>query len=205
LVALFAVARPATWNRRADFMIVVSVRSSRVLHQQGRLAVTPKGFHQHLRDARDEVYLGTTVYRELEEELLGRTDLDESAGRGQLGLHPYHADRLTEPTRWLVEHDAVSAECVAFGINMVSGNYEVACLICIPDEEFWSRHGGAFLPNCEAADLQTYSTLDTDGLRDLILDGRWTNEGLFALIEGLRRLAVRYPDRLALPEIEALS
>jgi transcriptional regulator with XRE-family HTH domain len=201
-VALFAVARSATWSRKADFLIVVSRRSSRVLNQQGRLAVIPKGFHQHLRDARDEVCLGTTVYRELEEELLGRTDLDESTGRGRLGLHPYHVDRLTPATRWLANHDAVTAQCVAFGFNTVSGNYEFACLMCVPDEEFWSLHGGSFLPNWEAADLQTYSTLDTDGLRDLILDGRWTNEGLFALVEGLRRLAVRYPERVQLPEIE---
>src|SRR5262249_47276491 len=134
--ALFAVARPGNWSRRADFLIVVSVRSSRGLHQQGRVAVTPKGVHQHLRDARGEVSLGVTIYRELEEELLGRADIDESTGRERLGLHPYHAARLTEPVRWLAEHNAVSAECVAFGFNLVSGNYEFACLMCIPDEEF---------------------------------------------------------------------
>jgi hypothetical protein len=157
-----------------------------------------------MREPREEVSLGVTVYRELEEELLGRTEFDEATRRDRLGLDPYHPDRMTAPTRWLAEQDTVEAYCTAFGVNLVSGNYEFACLLCVPDEEFWSLHGAAFLPNWEAADLQTYSTLDTDGLRNLIVDDRWTNEALFSLLEGLHRLAQLYPERVQLPQVELL-
>ena len=68
---------------------------------------------------------------------------------------------------------------MGFGINLLTGNYEFGCLMYLSDEEFWARHGGACLPNWEADDMQTFSTADADGLRDMIADGRWTNEGLF--------------------------
>jgi transcriptional regulator with XRE-family HTH domain len=203
-VALFAVARPAGTGRPADFLIVVQRRSSRVLNVPGRLAVIPKGFHQHMRDAREEVCLSATVYRELEEELFGRRDFDEATGRSQLGLVPHHVNLLTEPMRWLVDHDAIDARCVGFGVNLMTGNYEFACLICIPDEEFWKRYGGAFLPNWEAADVQTYSSANPDALAELILDHRWTDEGLFAFLEGLRRLKTLHPERVHLPELQPL-
>jgi hypothetical protein len=47
--------------------------------------------------------------------------------------------------RWLLDRrqtDAYHVECVGFGINMVSGNYEFPCLILIDDEEWWARYGG---------------------------------------------------------------
>jgi transcriptional regulator with XRE-family HTH domain len=204
IIALFVVARPASWDHEADFLIVVQKRSHRVLNLQGSLTVIPRGFHQHMRDARGEVSLGATVYREVEEELLGRDDFDESTGRERLGVTAHHVDRLTEPMRWLSDHDAVSVQCVALGMNLVTGNYEFACLICVPNEDFWTLHGGACLPNWEAADIQTHSSLDPDGLRELILDDTWTDGGLFALLEGLRRLADQYPERVRLPDLEWL-
>jgi hypothetical protein len=47
------------------------------------------------------------------------------------------------------------------------------------------------------------SRLETAGLQALITDPRWSNEGLFAFLEGLRRLAeLDTVSRLALPTIE---
>jgi len=201
---LFAVARPASWAGPADFLIVVQRRSARVLNVHGGLSVIPKGFHQHLVDARSEVSVGSTIYRELDEELFGRGDYDEGAGRPNVRLNPHHVERLTAPMRWLTENDACRAECVGLGLNLMTGNYDFACLMCFPDEEFWARFGGDCLPNWEAADVQTYSTADPDGLRELIADERWTNEGLFALLEGLRRLAELYPERVQLPNLEVV-
>jgi hypothetical protein len=203
-LALFAIARPASWNRVADFLLVVQQRSDRVLNVHGGLAVIPKGFHQHAVSARDEVYIGATLYRELEEELFGRAEFDASPGRGAVGLNPYTLDRLSEPMRWLAERDAVTAECVAFGLNLVTGNYEFANLLCIHDDDFWTRHGGSCLPNWEAEDVQTYSSSDAAGLAELVHDDRWTNEGLFALLEGLSSLARRFPERVELPRWEML-
>lgn len=201
-VCLLAIARPARWDRRPDFLLVVQQRSDRVLNVHRRLAVIPKAFHQHLVSARDEVSLGSTVYRELEEELFGRADVDELAGRRQPGLDPYHLERLSAPMRWLTERSAVEAECVAFGLNLLTGNYEFAVLITVSDEEFWARYGGACLPNWESVEIQAYSSADAASLRRLIDDDRWTSEGLFALTEGLRRLAEISPERVSLPRLQ---
>jgi hypothetical protein len=107
--------------------------------------------------------------------------------------------------RWLGQNGAYGAECTGCGINLSTGEYWFTCLVCVPDERFWAQHGSACLPNWEAADLQTYSTADPDGLARLIVDERWSSESLMALLEGLRRLSERYPDRVSLPAIEFLS
>jgi hypothetical protein len=47
------------------------------------------------------------------------------------------------------------------------------------------------------------SSRDTDGLTALAHDPRWSNEGLFAYLEGLRRLAeFDTSDRVAAPTID---
>jgi hypothetical protein len=94
-------------------------------------------------------------------------------------------------------------ECVGFGINLLSGNYEFACLILIDDEEWWRRFGSLIEANWEIERIRLYSSRDTDGLRDLMLDPRWSNEGLFAFGQGLRRLAeLDGTQRVAAPRIE---
>jgi hypothetical protein len=104
--------------------------------------------------------------------------------------------------RWLAERGAYTAECAGFGINLSTGEFWFACLASVPDEEFWEEHGGACLPNWEASDVQTYSTAESGRLQELITDERWTSEGLFAFLEGLRRLADRFPERVSLPDLE---
>jgi hypothetical protein len=199
---LFAIARPASWAHPADFLLVIQQRSDRVLNVPGSLSVMPRAFHQHLVDAQEEVALGMTVARELEEEMFGRIDVDESRGRSELALNPQSASRRPAPMRWLAERGAYTAECAGFGINLSTGEFWFACLACVPDEEFWEEHGGSCLPNWEASDVQTYSTAEPGRLQELITDERWTSEGLFAFLEGLRRLADRFPERVSLPDLE---
>jgi hypothetical protein len=94
-------------------------------------------------------------------------------------------------------------ECVGFGINLLSGNYEFACLILIDDEEWWARFGSQVEANWEIERIRLYSSRDTAGLRDIMRDPRWSNEGLFALAQGLRRLAeLDRTQRVAAPRIE---
>ena len=93
-------------------------------------------------------------------------------------------------------------ECTGFGINLVSGNYEFASLVVIEDEEFWPRFGGDIEANWESVELRQYSTLDADMISELTTDESWSNEGLFALLQGLRRLAEIGGDRVAIPAIE---
>jgi hypothetical protein len=107
---------------------------------------------------------------------------------------------------WLVDRRTSGGSrtgCVAFGINLVTGNYEFACLIVISDEDWWQHFGHRVEANWEASRVRRYSSRDTDGLAALAADPRWSNEGLFAFLEGLRRLAqLDTGGRVAAPTID---
>jgi hypothetical protein len=203
VLALTAIARPADpYRGDADYLLLVQERSGRVLNAARRLAVIPKGFHQPLKDFRRDAQVGATLRREMEEELFGRPDIDNTLD-DLLTADPMHATRLSEPMRWLTEQPGrLRMESTAFGFNLVSGNYEFASLIVIEDEDFWTRYGGVVEANWESATLRQYSTTDTDLVTDLLRDGAWSNEGLFAMMQGLRRLAEIGGERVKLPPIE---
>src|SRR6266545_1680388 len=207
-VALLAAARPGTRHgeREPDYVLLVQERSARVLNVTGRLAVVPKAFHGPTSEAAEEAHLSASLERELEEELLGREDLEQVSERSFRRVDPFATDQLSEPMRWLAERrqtDAYRLECVGFGINMVTGNYEFPCLIVIDDEEWWQRYSGQIEANWEMARVRRYSSRDTAGLQALVADPRWSNEGLFGFLEGLRRLAeLDTVSRVALPDIE---
>jgi transcriptional regulator with XRE-family HTH domain len=203
--ALMAVARPATGERPADYLLLIQERSGRVANVVGKLAVIPKAFHQPIVDAHGERHLSTTLRRELEEELLGRDDLESLIVAGPRKAAPFHDEALSDPMAWLLGHghEASRLECTAFGINMVTGNYEFACLIVIDDEEWWESYGATVETNWEALRLRCYSSLDTPALAHLVADPNWSNEGLFAYLEGLRRLGeLDASGRTAVPPIE---
>ncbi|MBQ6643769.1 MAG: transcriptional regulator [Saccharopolyspora sp.] len=203
-LALCAIARPADpYRGPADFALLVQERSGSVLNAAGQLAVIPKGFHQPLKEPRAEARIGATLRREVEEELFGRAEVDSTAGESRVAS-PMHRTRLSEPMRWLSDDpDRVRMECTGFGFNLVSGNYEFASLVVIEDEEFWARYGGAIEANWEASGLRLYSTEDRELLNQLVADERWSNEGLFALLQGIRRLGERDDPRLDLPTVDA--
>jgi hypothetical protein len=207
-VALLAIARPGMRRGRgeADFVLLIQERSARVLNSAGKLAVVPKAFHAPTVEPAGEVSLSASLERELEEELLGRADLEQLSEDSYRQADPFHPDRLSEPMRWLLDRvhtDAYRTECLGFGINMVTGNYEFPCLIVIDDEEWWARYGGCVQANWEIARIRCYSSRDTAGLQALAVDPRWSNEGLFAFLEGLRRLAqLDTGSRLGLPKID---
>ncbi|GII01767.1 hypothetical protein [Planobispora takensis] len=205
-LALFAVARPGSRARRGtpDYLLLIQERSGHVLNSARRLAVIPKAFHEPLVDYADDTQLAATLEREMEEELFGRDDVDSTEG-GLVDADPMHPTRLSEPMRWLYDRAGGShwrMECTGFGLNLVSGNFEFASLIVIEDEEWWTRYGGRIRANWESHGLRRYSTLDRSVLKSLTLDPAWSNEGLFALTHGLRRLADIDDQRVNLPTIE---
>jgi hypothetical protein len=208
-VALLAAARPGSraGRRPTDYALLVQERSPTVLNVVGRLAVIPKAFHGPTVEPAAEADLSTSVHRELEEELLGRDELGNVFDQGLRKVDPFHTDLLSEPLRWLLDHQDPSAyrlEIVGFGVNLLTGNYEFPCLILINDDEWWARFGGQIEANWEIRQVRLYSSRDGAGLQDLMLDSRWSNEGLFAFIEGLRRLAeLDTASRVTVPEIEA--
>jgi hypothetical protein len=204
-LALLAIARSQNRSRRGqpDYLFLIQERSGHVLNSARRLAVIPKAFHEPLVDFRDDVQVSATLEREMEEELFGR-DVDSTGGDTRRA-DPMHLSRLSEPMRWLMERPGSGAwrmECTGFGFNLVSGNFEFASLIVVEDDEWWDRFGGHVEANWESDSLRRYSSLDTDLLTSLALHPAWSNEGLFALLLGFRRLAEIGGERVRLPEIE---
>lgn len=202
-LALLAIARPAAPHRgEADYLLLIQERSGHVINAARRLAVIPKGFHQPMADYRADARISATLWREMEEELFGRDDIDNTVTE-QRRADPMHPTRLSEPGRWLMDDPGrVRMECTGFGLNLVSGNYEFPSLIVIEDEEFWSRYGGEVEANWESSTLRQYSSLDRHLLTELIDDVAWSNEGLFAFLQGLRRLAEIGGSRVDSPTIE---
>ncbi|MGH4011292.1 MAG: helix-turn-helix transcriptional regulator [Pseudonocardiaceae bacterium] len=203
VVALCAIARPSdAYRGAADYVLLVQERSGYVLNAARQLAVIPKGFHEPLADYRVDAQVGATLRREMEEELFGRSDIDSTISR-HIVAAPMHPSRLSEPMRWLSETPhAMRMECTGFGLNLVSGNYEFAALVVIDDEEFWHRYGGHIEANWESAGLRLYSSLDRELISELVVDERWSNEGLFALIQGLRRLGELGGKQVNRPTVE---
>ncbi len=203
-LALCAFARPATFHRdRADYVLLVQERSGNVINAARRLAVIPKGFHQPMTDYRSDAKITATLLREMEEELFGRQEIDSTVNR-QSAADPMHLSRLSEPMRWLLLDNpaALRIECTGFGLNLVSGNYEFACLVVVESDDFWSRYGGQVEANWESSALRQYSSLDTESLAELVTEDTWSNEGLFALTQGLPRLKQIGGDRVRVPDIE---
>ena len=190
--------------RQDDYLVLVQRRSSRVLNSNERLALVPKAFHQPMVEPFLECSLFQTIVRELEEELLGRDDL---SGTENFRLaEPLHRNHMTQPMKWLMDRARTKifrTLCVGFGLDTITGNYEFACLCVIDDPAWWDIFGGHVTANWESSGLFRFSTKDSDGLTLLVMDKRWSNEGLFAFLVGLRRLAaVGDARRLSIPHIE---
>jgi hypothetical protein len=203
-LALCAFARPADpYRGPADYVLLVQERSGSVVNAARQLAVIPKGFHQPLTDFRGDARIAATLRREMEEELFGREDIDNTINE-QHAADPMHSARLSAPMRWLLKEnlDALRMECTGFGLNLVSGNYEFACLIVVDSDDFWERFGGQIEAGWESSSLRQYSSLDTESLTELAEDDAWSNEGLFAFLQGLRRLGKIGGNRVDIPAID---
>lgn len=201
VLALTAFARAATDRHPADYVLLVQERGDQVVNTSRRLAVVPKCFHEPAGDPAEDVDIKQSLVREFEEELLGRAELDTTVGGAALAA-PLHPSRLSEPMRWLSQHGLVRMELTAFGFNVMSGNFELPCLVQVADEGFWQAHGGAVVANWEVARLRRVSSMDAGGLARLIRDPAWSSEGLYAFVAGLLRLAQVDPSRVRLPHLE---
>ena len=185
------------------YVLLIQERSGSVVNAAGQIAVIPKGFHQPMTDFLDDARVAATLFREMEEELFGREDIDNTFLGQNRAADPMHPSRLSEPLRWLTENPgALRMECTAFGLNLVSGNFEFACLVVVDSPDFWLSFGGLVEANWESIGLRQYSTLDRASLGTLACDEGWSNEGIFAFLQGLRRLKQIGGERVNVPEIE---
>jgi hypothetical protein len=202
-VGLVAIARPARGNKPADYALLVQVRGHHVMDIPGKLSTIPKGWHQPISEASSEARLSITLLRELEEELLGREDLEQMSDEARRTADPLHEQRQPEAIRSLLQSpDALRVACTGFGINLLSGTYEVPCLVTIEDDRWWGKWGHQVAGNWETTSVDTYSSMNTEGLITLLHDQRWSNEGLFSMIQGLLQLAEHdSQNRVALPAI----
>src|SRR5260370_10004202 len=92
-LALCAIARPASpYRGPADYVLLIQERSGDVVNAARRLAVIPKGFHQPMTDFRTDARIGATLRREMEEELFGREDIDNTITK-QYAADPMHQSR----------------------------------------------------------------------------------------------------------------
>jgi transcriptional regulator with XRE-family HTH domain len=188
VLALCAIARPASPDRGpADYALLVQERSGQVVNAAGRLAVVPKSFHQPMTDYQADARITATLRRAMERELFGR----QAAGTltGRQAADPMHPGRMSEPMHWLTAGAGwMHIEVGGFGFNLVSGNYEIACLVVIEPEEFWTRYGGQIEASWESSSLRIVSSHDSESIAELLGDPAWSNEGLFALLAGLTPL-----------------
>ena len=203
-VGLVAIARPALGNKPADYVLLVQVRGHQVMDIPGKLSTIPKGWHQPISESSSEAKLSTTLLRELEEELLGREDLEQMSDESKRTADPLHEERQPDALRALLQtRESFRAICTGYGINLLSGKYEVPCLVVIEDETWWGQWGYQVAGNWETTSVETYSSADTSGLTSLLHDPRWSNEGLFSFIQGLRLLAENDAgDRVRCPNLE---
>jgi hypothetical protein len=93
-------------------------------------------------------------------------------------------------------------ECTGFGLNLVSGNIEFACLAAIDSDELWTRFSGHIEASCKSSTLRRYPSLDGDSLAALATDNGWSIEGLSAVAQGLQRLRHVGGDRVNIPPVE---
>lgn len=186
VVALCAIVRRV--NGITDQVLLFQERSTSVVNAPGQLTVIPKGFHQPLTDYALDAPLRASLVREIEEELFSRVDLDSAEGRTRR-LSPLHSSQMSEAMQWLTEDHRMRLRATAFGLNLMSGNFEFTCLIAVDDPAFWSRFAGCVEANWEVDTLRTYQQQDfsigtTPSRWEL-----WNHEGLFALSSGLHRAA----------------
>ncbi len=72
----------------------------------------------------------------------------------------------------------------------------------VESDDFWSRYGGQIEANWDSSVLRQYSSLDGESLAKLVTEDARSNEGVYALAQGLRRLKQVGGDRVRVPDVE---
>jgi hypothetical protein len=155
-------------------------------------------------DPQREVSFSSTIYRELYEELFGGAETQKDMRR----LRPDWFFKVCQPLEWFEKHKgAYHLLCTCFGLNLVSGNYELGVLLAVTDENYWESFSHLLVTNWEVLDTlnPVVSSKDRDQLTSYMQRTQWTAGGLFTLVQGLERLRAIEQGRIVLPDIEHVN
>jgi len=198
VLVCLALAEPDS----SGFKIICHRRTEQVRDHKRCLSVIPRGFHKATVDRKKELNPYNSVMRELYKELLGGADASGPIIRSGHDWYMYRPQM-----QWFCEHpNKYHVECTSFAINLLTGNYGLGILLVIDDPHYYEVHQRVEEFSTDEVEKQKIvSSLLKEEVSELILQPDWSPDGRMALIEGLRRLAQLYPDKVDLPDIQVLS
>jgi hypothetical protein len=195
VVVLSAFARSQN-----DYAIPIQRRSGLVIDSQGMLSVIPTAIHQPMIEHYFELNPSFTAYREIGEELFNIKELNRDSPHVKFDWF-FNKKQM----KWLRENrGAYTLKCSAFGIDLLSGNYEITILFAVHDDTFWNKYGDSLINNWETSNMRVLSSNNSEELAKYILEPEWSGEGLLSFIEGLRLLKTLDKKRVNLPSIERM-
>jgi uncharacterized protein DUF4062 len=180
VAGVFAIARGTPHN---DFLIPLHIRTDSVSENRGFSSASFNGYHQWLVDARDELHLKWTIFRELYEEVFGG---DEVRWPSKRVKHDWY---IAEPFIEYVANteNAVVCELTAFGFNALVGNWECPVTLAVLNPEYWEMFGSCMKYNWEAKKVVPVSSKDPQAWARA-LGGPWGGDSLLSVVRGLSRL-----------------
>lgn len=192
---MFALARGAPYN---DFIIPIQLRSQNVTDGRGEYGLLPQGFHQPFVSREEEVNVYWSAIREIFEEIFGGEETERESKRLK---HDWYFDECAG-IRYFRDHEgAYELKIVSFGLNALSGKYEITLLLAVRDTWYWNTFENDMRRNWESKTISLISTKDENQILARLVDHTWTNEGVFHFLEGLSHLKAIDPQRANYPDI----
>jgi hypothetical protein len=179
------------------YLVPIQQRGQMVSDNRGTLALVPKGFHQPVADAGQEVNIRSSVFRELYEEVFGGKEVEGDTDH----MDPYWYIHKSEAMKWFWDNNQYICEVVCFGYNQTSGNYEFGVLLVVQDECYWTRYRADMKRMWETHKTFWIDTRDQEKIAEFIMDSRWAQEGLFHFVQCLMRLKEIAPAAVNLPNV----
>lgn len=176
-------------NTNEGYIIPVVERSKEVSCNREKVTVVPMGYHQSREFDEQHKHLCWTVLHEFYEECVeGR---ESPSPDGATYAHaPYMNLREME---WFLHNRGWYCELIAFGINGITGNYDVGFLLVIEDPGYWEAFENTLKHNWEIKSVKKLTLNAPEGILAELSHGSWESEGLLHMVEALERLNRRRP------------
>jgi hypothetical protein len=185
------------FKQSESYLVPIQERGQMVSDTRGTLALIPKGFHQPVADAGQEINIRSSVFREPYEEVFGGKEVEGDTQH----MDPYWYIHKSEPMKWFWDNKQYICEVVCFGYNQTSGNYEFGVLLVVQDESYWTRYKADMKRMWETHKTFLVDTRDQEKIAELVMDSRWAQEALFHFVQCLIRLREIAPAAVNLPNV----